>query len=355
MESRPQEWAEHETRPAVLFVDACSACGADLEFKPLVAPRVIAVPDTDDLKRDVRDDEAAIFYLRCHGAADVPSEAAGAFARDFFEHHLTGPTAPPVVKLQELLRAYPRPRSLTTMSSYDIYDPVVAPIAMTVPVPVRTSEAYRAAIAAARDWLDGDKTAPARFAGQWLGMSPRNADFSAEAVATALMEDWWTTAKTWSGDAVLKEIKRRTQAARLALRPLWERQTNGETVMLLSHRIGGEDGPLTMADVVPDPAGSAEEQALAALPCLDDPCISVVFAGLTDDEARVATEYAMDADIDWVQAALRAEAPEHFGRRVKKKLARLGRLHRERARSAAATARAPRCPHALPVENGGQQ
>ncbi|MFD9042588.1 hypothetical protein [Streptomyces bottropensis] len=351
MEPRLQEWAEHETRPAVLFaLDACSECGETLEFKPLVPPRVIAMSDTDDLMRSVPDGEVAVVYITGHGD-DMPSELADRFAR---VKHFSLP-APPEVKLQELLRLYPRARSWTTLSAEDMYGPVVAPLAATVPVPVRTSEAYRAAIAAARNWLDGDKTAPARFAQEWLGMSPRSADFSAEAVATALMEDWWTTAKTWSGDAVIAEIKRRTQAARLALRPLWERQANGETVMLLSHRISSDDGLLTMADVVPDPAGSAEKQALTELPGLDDPCISVVLAGLTDDEVRVATEYAMNADIDWAQAALRAQAPEHLGKRVKRKLARLGKRHRERARSATATARTVQCPHARPAEGGGQR
>jgi hypothetical protein len=355
MEPRPQEWVEYETRPAVLLVDTCS-CGQVQEFKPLVSPRIIAVPDTDDLRLSVPDGEAALIFLTRHGD-DATSDVTGDFARGLLEHLSLLDAS--TVQLQDLLRLYPRARSWTTVSAEDLYGPVTGLVAATVPVPVRTSEEYRAAIAAARAWLEGDRAAPTRFAQEWLGMSLQNADFSAEAVATALMDDWWTTARTWNGDAVIKEIKERTQAARLALYPLWERQANGGKVMLLGHRVGSDDGPLSLADVVPDQAGSAEKQALTRLPALDHPCISVVLAGLTKREARVATEFAMNADIDWAQAALRAQVPEHFGKRVRRKLARLGKQHEERARSATATAtataRTVRCPHARPAEDGDQQ
>lgn len=351
MEPRPQEWAEFETRAAVLLVDTCR-CGQVQEFKPLVSPRIIAVSDTCDLRLSVPDDEAAVIYFTGHGDCGL-SDVVDNFARSSSTHLAL--LDAPGVKLQDLLRLYPQAHSWTTMSAEDLYGPVMGPVAATVPVPVRTSEEYRAAIAAARAWLEGDKAAPARFAQEWLGMSLRNADFSAEAVATALMDDWWTTAKTWSGDAVIKEIKQRIQAARLALSPLWKHQANGGKVMLLGHRIGSDDGPLSMADVVPDQAGSAEKQALTGLPGLDDPCISVVLASLTEREARVATEFAMNADIDWAQAALRAQVPEHFGKRVRRKLARLGKRHEERARSATATARTMRCRHARSAKDGGQQ
>lgn len=351
MESRPlREPVELGTRPAVLcfgvapYAEPDSAVDLGRDFLAADAHPVIAIPDTAELRRLLPDDDVVVLYYPGHGEPSL-------------EHGLTIVGSLCGLKRQDLLRAYPRGRSWTTFSLQELGGPVPVmgtAVAMTTPIPVRTSAEYRAAIAAARSWLEGDTTAPARFATEWLGMSVTKSNRCSEAVATALMDDWWTAARSWSGEEVIKEIKRRTATARLALRPLWERQARGKTVMMLGHRVDAGDDTVTLEEVIADPCGSAEDQALPRLAALDAPCVSVVLAGLSEREAEVALAYAINAGIDWTQAALRTGAPEPFGTRVARKLARLGRRHHERARSITTRTGSARCPHGRLADEGGQ-
>ncbi|WP_435972144.1 hypothetical protein [Streptomyces sp. Qhu_M48] len=109
-----------------------------------------------------------------------------------------------------------------------------------------------------------------------------------------------------------------------------------------------------MEELVADPSGSAEDQALPRLAALDAPCVSVVLTGLDEREAEVALAYAINAGIDWTQAALHTGVPVSYGTRVARKPARLGRRHRERARGITTHTGSARCPHGLFADEGGQ-
>jgi hypothetical protein len=175
---------------------------------------------------------------------------------------------------------------------------------------------YMAALRARNAVLHGDHEAVAEFIENWLHLKPT--PWRIEAVSAALLEEGW---EIEPADA-LTTIRIRTTDQHHVLRPVWETQLNGRKVGMLDQPIGTTS--LTLGDLATD--RSTEDVVLEASM---HHAIEVMMGKLNPDEREVAQVY-MFGNVDWLQAAEEAGQPRKFGRRVNRKLQRLGNEYTRR-------------------------
>jgi hypothetical protein len=182
----------------------------------------------------------------------------------------------------------------------------------------------------ARDAAVRGETGPVvDFISEWLGM--KLTGWRIEAVAAALLEDGWDE----QPGEVLTEIGARARRQRRALRPVWDTKLGGRPVGLLGEPVDlGDGSPGTMADLITDHTRTEE---IALFGHVNRP-IHIVLDQLKPAERAVALAFAVGIDgIDgignqWTAAAAQAgvEDPEAYGRRVYRKVRRLGVLYIQR-------------------------
>ncbi|MFD4975329.1 hypothetical protein [Streptomyces sp. NPDC058424] len=155
-----------------------------------------------------------------------------------------------------------------------------------------------------------------------------------EAVSTALMSDWTAPLENNGRITldVIQALRAETRTIHKQLVPLWQRgpRSSGSRLLLLDTPLGAD---LTLYDLIRG-CLSAEDLALGARP--NDPRIVRVMAQLRPEEQRVALTWAHSSVSTWAEAAFLAGAsdPLAFGRRVRRKLKRLGARHAARAQAA---------------------
>ena len=176
---------------------------------------------------------------------------------------------------------------------------------------------FMAALRARDAVVHGDTEAVAEFIANWLHLKPTPERI--EAVSAALLEEGWETEPS----NVLKRIPILADRQRRALRPVWETQLAERKIGMLTQPIGPNG--LTLGDLAIE-EHSAEDIALkGAL----HPAIETVMDQLKPDELEVAQVYML-GDVDWLEAAQEAGHPGEFGRRVNRKLKRLGNQYTAR-------------------------
>ncbi|MFI8242654.1 hypothetical protein ACIF83_36330 [Streptomyces sp. NPDC085866] len=155
-----------------------------------------------------------------------------------------------------------------------------------------------------------------------------------EAVSTALMSDWTAPLEN-NGRITLDAVQALRAEARTIhkqLVPLWQRgpRSSGSRMLLLDTPLGAD---LTLYDLIRG-CPNAQDLALGARP--DDPRVVRVLDQLRPEEQLVALMWAHSSVSTWAEAAFLAGAsdPLAFGRRVRRKLKRLGARHTSRAQAA---------------------
>jgi len=275
----------------LVFLDACHAAGEGVD-----PCRLVAVQNTTELQERFGDEIAVINFTghgRPHGDLHpgniLFAEGSGAYLIDLVQ---AAPTHQAVLNAGDTATSQSLP--ITTFHEY----------------PAATS-----AMDALTDVLTGKTEALDDFITTWLNRKP---DSCRLAATTALLEDWWDRVDITDDDAVINEIARAVQRASNALKPLWERQVNGQCLEMLDRPINGHGAPhSTLADLA-SPSRSAESHVLDYIdrqfPMVGHPCVDTVIAKLTDAEARAVWAFAQER-IPWHEAARRAGAqnPKRFG------------------------------------------
>ncbi|MGV9271215.1 hypothetical protein ACWDRR_42005 [Kitasatospora sp. NPDC003701] len=182
-------------------------------------------------------------------------------------------------------------------------------------------EAREAAIEGRDDVIDA-------FSTTWLRLPPRQAVRWREAVSQALLADWSSIiSKHAAEDSVLSLLKAETRRAHVQLQPVWMRKTGGHRVHLLDKPVAGG---LKLADLITDHR-LPEDTLLSRI--ADNPGIEAVLRSLQPAEQRVAAMWALHPDLSWAQAAelAGAEDPTAMGKRICRKVKRLGGQYTARA------------------------
>ncbi|MGW7317402.1 hypothetical protein [Streptomyces sp. NPDC054865] len=166
--------------------------------------------------------------------------------------------------------------------------------------------------------VDGWKPAVAEFVNRLLGISRPNAEWL-EAMSTALLGNWCSPPDTTTPEAVgnLDELRREAQVVHRQLMPLWERKTGPGRVWAFDYLLpsGGH-----LHEII-DNSYRIEDEVLPWEPEQKD--ARAVFGRLKAGEQHVARAYALGGGT-WEEAATEACQAEMTGRRVMRKLRRLG-------------------------------
>ncbi|MCB5169936.1 hypothetical protein LG634_34685 [Streptomyces bambusae] len=175
---------------------------------------------------------------------------------------------------------------------------------------------------------DGWKKEVALFARRHLGLSRLDEEWL-EAVSMALLGKWADSLSDPAPDDVglLNQLRQEARAVHRQLMPLWERKSGPGRVWMLDYLMPSGDD---LHDSV-STGYRVEDEILPWEPERKDAL--AVFNQLKSDEQHVARAYALGAGT-WAEAAHEARLPEPTGRRVMRKLHRLGARQIERTAAA---------------------
>lgn len=204
----------------------------------------------------------------------------------------------------------------------------------------KTGETFQAAVNAVRKKPYSSGPVAAARKAVIMGMSPAVDAFIQEslgrtpagpyreAVEMALISDWVTSLRGIADESALDLLRLQAKAEYRRWQPLWERNIQGQKIMLLSQMSSIQtEEELPLDNCTPD----VEVLRFQS----DDERLIAVLRGLDPEEAAIAWHWAEQGG-SWGSAARAIGRPFQYGEQVRRKLRRLGRLYH--ASSSAVTA-----------------
>ena len=268
-----------------------------------LATRLVAIPDSASLRETLGDDEIPFILDACL-ERDAGLEPAVLQFVDRCGKLTRADLA------SALLPKWP----LTLRPSGGVL-PIaqLVPVAMvSTPTPVRTCAAYREAHDALTAYVKhGDEGKAMAFAEKW-GLTIRKRT----AVLNGLLMIDWKGVPLFDNEEVIATVNRQVRSERDNAIPLYRRRLKHKHIASLQQETA-------------DANGSAEDQLLSRQ-ALRHPCVDVLLADFTPEEAETVARWAAGGPkVGWHHAALyvKAKDPERFALRVRRKLKRAARKH----------------------------